>query len=452
MNDGRGGGPEGDGARVAAVRWPLLVWCAQLVPASLVLVVGLVRMGRGEPNSGSLTSIVAAGLGAAWLLGTLVPLAVRVGRDWLVENRKEWLLTGGVLVAGLVVTEVTLGVAGLVPSIADQRARSLGYTFGHFSSYRLVPKEVVVDGGETIHINRRGFRGPEIESPKPRGRVRIVFLGGSHVFDYDGGGGGWPARAGEILRDRGLDVDVVNAAVPGNTTTDALATLLTDVWVLEPDIVFVCGGWNDAKYFPRVGRGAPLRELPPPEPASWRRDWRIYPEGLDRLLSISALYRLVRWGIATTLFTREGVGPDTWSAPVGGGRRFDEWGPRQLRLNLELLATLTDRVGADLVLCRQARRVGPADPAAGETAAYARRTTGLSLDELERAFEAIDGTVADLAARGATQVDMHAALSGNAANFTDAIHFSPAGSRAAGELVATALEPLVRARSRPSAR
>ena len=33
--------------------------------------------------------------------------------------------------------------------------------------------------GQGLSINSLGFRGPEIETPKPPGRIRLAFLGGS---------------------------------------------------------------------------------------------------------------------------------------------------------------------------------------------------------------------------------------------------------------------------------
>ena len=142
--------------------------------------------------------------------------------------------------------DVLVTALGWSPTVAEQRAHSITYTFGPFTSYRLIPKKILVKGGDPIHINRRGFRGAEIVGKKKPGNSRIVILGGSQVFDYNGGD--WPAMLGEELRRRGHDVDVINAGVPGHDTTRSLVKLLTDIWTLEPDVIVLCQAWNDIKY------------------------------------------------------------------------------------------------------------------------------------------------------------------------------------------------------------
>jgi len=130
----------------------------------------------------------------------------------------------------------------------------------------MVPKDILVDDGTPIHIDKRGFRGPGISTVKPPGTTRIVFLGGSHVFDYLGGS--WPMMAGDELRGRGREIEVISAGVPGHGSTDSLAKLLTDIWGLAPDIVFFCQAWNGIKSFTRLSPALPYRGRPPEEPVS----------------------------------------------------------------------------------------------------------------------------------------------------------------------------------------
>jgi lysophospholipase L1-like esterase len=104
-----------------------------------------------------------------------------------------------------------------------------------------------VDDG-FVTTNSRGFRGREVEIPKPHGRLRIVALGDSVTF-------GWGVNDADTfcyqleqqLRTGrpGLDVDVVNLAVPGYATRQEVALLKRNLADLQPDVVLVGFYAND---------------------------------------------------------------------------------------------------------------------------------------------------------------------------------------------------------------
>ncbi|MCZ6771139.1 MAG: hypothetical protein O7G83_04000, partial [Proteobacteria bacterium] len=255
----------------AEPRWPLWIWGLQLFPAGGLLAYGGWRLRFALAGNGAdLISILILCCAGLWLALVMTGLLTATARWWLVQRRREWCLSALTTIICLVIADLVFTMTGLVPTVEKQRAHSLGYSYGEFTGYRLVPKDVKVDGGPAIHINRRGLRGAEIIPEKPAGRTRIVFLGGSHVFDFHGGG--WPGIVGDLLKGQGRDVEVLNAAVPGYSSTHAQAALLTDLWILQPDIVFMCSAWNDVKYFARLNPAAPFRGLPPIEPISWRKD------------------------------------------------------------------------------------------------------------------------------------------------------------------------------------
>lgn len=430
-------------ARAPSNRWPFWVWSLQFIPALLAIVLGLKRLSGGvEFQTDSRLSVVILIIGIVWTAITAAALLLPRGRLWLFRRRLELALSGSVILVGLILVDVGLNLLGVVPTVADQRAVSIAYTYSAYTNRRLVPKPIEVTGQDDIYINRRGFRGTEIEGKKKPGRIRIAFLGGSQVFDY--AGGGWPAFVGANLGRRDYDVEIINGGVPGHTSTDSLTKLLTDIWSLQPDIVFVCNGWNDIKYFNRLSPEWPYRGLPPREARSWRRDWRIYPSGLDRYLSVSAIYRQFRWGIAQLLYDEE-----------GGARRKNtrtdltrsgDLGHRQFHLNIALAIELARRIGARPVLCKQAHMVTAAGDGKGQIEGrnYARRILNRSPAEAIAAFTIAHDVIDNLARREKVPVvDMHKALSGQQAYFVDGIHFSHAGSDAAAKLVSEALEPLL---------
>ncbi len=93
--------------------------------------------------------------------------------------------------------------------------------------------------------NNFGFRGPDVVLPKPKGRFRIICVGGSTTEEgYKDGT--YPKFLEGRLRNRfpERDIEVVNCGVSGKTTTGSV-TLLPDYFALEPDLIIVYEGVND---------------------------------------------------------------------------------------------------------------------------------------------------------------------------------------------------------------
>ena len=100
-----------------------------------------------------------------------------------------------------------------------------------------------------ISINSLGFRGREITLPKPKGTIRIAFLGASTTFSAEASSNEatWPHLVVEQLRQRSPDknFDYVNAGVPGYTVRTSLKNLQERVAPLEPDIIIIYHAAND---------------------------------------------------------------------------------------------------------------------------------------------------------------------------------------------------------------
>ena len=300
-----------------------------------------------------------------------------------------------------------------------------------------------MDDGDVIHVNRRGFRGAEIDPTTPDDVVRIVVLGGSQVFDWEGN---WPRKLETELRRSGIESKVINAGVPGHDTADSLGKLLNDVWMLEPRVVILANCWNDLKCFSLIDPSDPYRGLPPARPESWQPDWRIYPTGLDAILSISALYRKQRWWLASFLYHEEGASRIPQGEIGSSSAGTDAWGVRQYRLNVEMMAEASRLIGAELVLLSQAKLLSPAATGPGQERApdYGRRLTGLEPAELQAAFETCYEQLEQVAVgRGLRMIDMDAELSGVDEYYIDGIHFTEAGSHAAARVVSETIVPLL---------
>lgn len=425
----------GSASGSAAAWWPICLWLGQLPIPVLVLAYGGIRFVRGPELTPRFWLILCAG--GVWAAGVVIAVAWAPLRRRLVSNRYQLALCLGSVLLTVAVADVALTLTGVVPTIAARRANSLEYRASGCTKHRLVPKTFSAGDRENLTINSRGYLGPEIAIPKPPGTARIVFLGGSQVFDtYWSGGESWPATVGEILRKRGRKVDVINAGVPNHQTPDSLGKFVTDLWLTEPDLILVCNSWNDIKYFAELTPRRPYADVVP----LWHgEDLRLRPRGLDRLLCCSALYRIGHDRLITTF---KGVGDEgeKLREPVA---KVTDSAVRQYRLTLQTICDVGKNIGAGVVLCKQARL-----PTADAPEQIKRRIpydyTGLPHAELIQAFAECDRVIDEVAAEKRCRViDLSGPLSGKPDVFEDHVHFSRKGSRQAARLVAEQLEPII---------
>jgi len=112
-----------------------------------------------------------------------------------------------------------------------------------------------------IHIDRQGFRGPEVALQRAPGAVRIMAVGSSTTFDpaVSGDAATWPARLQFWLNQLspGSSVEVINAGVPGYRMIDDLIRLDTELYRYQPDVIVLYEGHNDLFGAFRTGRDHP---------------------------------------------------------------------------------------------------------------------------------------------------------------------------------------------------
>lgn len=103
-----------------------------------------------------------------------------------------------------------------------------------------------------IRIDSRGFRNPEIEMPKPPGRIRVAFVGASTTFcaEVSSNEATWPSLVTRELGRRypKLSFDHVNAGVPGYGLEAESQSLREQVAPLQPDVVVFYEGANELSY------------------------------------------------------------------------------------------------------------------------------------------------------------------------------------------------------------
>jgi len=100
-----------------------------------------------------------------------------------------------------------------------------------------------------IHVDREGFRGPDVPVSKVPGTLRIMAVGSSTTFDpgVSSDTATWPARLQAWLQRLAPDqrVEVINAGVPGYRVIDDLIRLEMDLSRYRPDVVILYEGHND---------------------------------------------------------------------------------------------------------------------------------------------------------------------------------------------------------------
>ncbi|MGQ0554106.1 MAG: SGNH/GDSL hydrolase family protein [Planctomycetota bacterium] len=155
----------------------------------------------------------------------------------------------------------------------------------------LLPAPGVTEGrGRRIEVDSRGFRSPELELPKPAGRLRLAFLGGSTVFcaEASSNEATWPARVAAGLRQHlpqlgpselhlpelgqpSVDLDFLNAGSAGFTTTESLTDWRQRVAATDPDVVVIYHSTNDLSRDSRQLAAAQglASAAPPAERESW---------------------------------------------------------------------------------------------------------------------------------------------------------------------------------------
>ncbi len=148
------------------------------------------------------------------------------------------------------------------------------------------------------HHNSLGFRGAETTWKKPEGRFRIVCLGGSSTYGYTttNDEATYPVRLEQNLR-KGrpdLDLEVINCGAPGFTSFESMSLLASRAIALEPDVVIVYHGLNDAQgslYRSKAKPEAPVQV----DNTHYRNNWVVSsPSALERGLTRSRAYMVLR--------------------------------------------------------------------------------------------------------------------------------------------------------------
>ena len=129
-----------------------------------------------------------------------------------------------------------------VPTVAGFQG-----TYEFYIPTQLAPPDYVwLAAPNTPYTDRRGFRLPELPDRKEPGKIRIAFLGGSTT---QGGYRPYPERTVAILNAAcgSNRYEALNAACSSYSTHQSLIVLQRLVFDLQPDLICLYHGWNDAQ-------------------------------------------------------------------------------------------------------------------------------------------------------------------------------------------------------------
>jgi len=324
--------------------------------------------------------------------------------------------------------------------------RSLQYEPSIFSRYVFPRKELNPSGYNNLkyHINGKGYRGHDFEVSKPAGTIRMMFYGGSAVFDQAvGGDNDWPHRVERILRGNGFpNLEVINAGVPGSDTFDSFGRFFSEGHLFQPDYVVLYNAWNDFEYFTK--KDPILRQF---QPYLAGMDPRVnYQNRPDKFFcEHSQLYVRLRSRYYNWKFR---IGPEG-SQPQGElSEQITDQALRQYQINVEMFVELAKNIGATPILMIQARLVSP-DNTEAEKKRIKYQYALLTHQGLVKAFSATDQILREVAQnQGAFLIDANQELGAKSDLFIDHIHLNDLGSRALAELAAAELEKILKEKSR----
>jgi len=347
--------------------------------------------------------------------------------------RRKILLSLGVFVLGLLAVEAAARVRFYLQYGTFFRVHT--FAVDPASGLRIPPPSR--DTG-AIRIDSRGFRGDEIQVPKPAGRIRVAFLGASTTFCAEASSNAttWPSLVCDALRAAhpAADFDFVNAGVAGYVLDDIQKNLELRVAPLAPDVIVVYEATNDL--------------------TKWTRDlareqgvYTGHSDGEGWLAEMSLAWHLIEKNLLVRARQKE-------AAAASGRLVLDEARVvPPFRERLERLIRRAREIApcVALVTFSQAARAGQDDAAqAAACITHAYYMPYISHGAVVQGFAAYNRAIVDVAAaQGALLIEGEDAIPADRTHFADSVHFTDAGCAlqaqrvAAGLLAAPCLRDLV---------
>ena len=288
-----------------------------------------------------------------------------------------------------------------------------------------VPRASTKLGG--VSINSSGFRGPEIELPKPPKRVRIAFVGASTTYcaEVSSDAAVWTQGVTDLLQRQFPQVsfDFINAGVPGYSVVSSMKHFEQYVKPLQADAVMIYHGTNDMS--------GELRALAATQGLwrdgdvqSWLARQSLLIDLVEKNLRVRAAGQQIDAGAQRLEFNPHQI-----------GQSFDA----DLRSLISHAAQNATHVSIATFSARIRREQSPEARKAAAVSALVYMPF-MSLEGLLNAYQRYNDVIRSVASQtGALLIDGENDIPGDAAHFVDSVHFSDQGSAAMARRVAKAL-------------
>ena len=150
------------------------------------------------------------------------------------------------LVVGITLVELgAREVAPRLPEWHDEAAQTVLMT-GHPTRLWGLSPGIKNNVGSTASVSELGLRGEPVEVPRPEGRERVLVLGDSSFFGHGVSDSQTLAvQLQRALAAGGVDVDTVNAAIPGYSVVQSTVLMEEVGWSLEPTLLVMANFWSD---------------------------------------------------------------------------------------------------------------------------------------------------------------------------------------------------------------
>ncbi len=248
----------------------------------------------------------------------------------MTKSRPSWqrrfLITGVVTIAMLLAGEGTLRLWAYFFRHPYQRFDP------HLRMIRLVPNYHEMVDGKVLDIDSLGLRGPEVKQEKPPHVTRIIMLGDSVTFGRAGDDCHYPGVLRHVLDEKYPgDFEIINGAVEGYNSEDALRLLENELVGLSPDMVTVFIGWND------MIKQDPVRPLA--SAAEKRLAYAVYD-----------IYLIKLWRKVIYYYLRRALLSPSSTLNLQEEAAFRTYVPIVYRDNLERIIAVARKAGSKVVL------------------------------------------------------------------------------------------------------
>jgi hypothetical protein len=344
------------------------------------------------------------------------------------SSRAKWVALVALLLLGVLV--VLAAAEGLVRARQLAKYNTATSYEGVYQVDEKINLRVLVPGQKfgNVTINAAGFRGPEIDFPKPPGRIRLAFLGASTTFcaEVSNDAAVWPNLVVEMLRARFPEArfDFVNGGVPGYTVRESILNLRHRIDALDPDVVVIYHATNDLSgEVNELAVAQGLRDADANR-LNWLARHSLLWELVEKNLKVMGAQRGAKSGAHQVVLDKARVG-------AGFDKDLRELVGMAGRDNRHVaVATFSTQLRADQTTEEKKR-------AAVSALVY---MPNMGLDALLFGYGRYNDIIRTVARdRGALLIEGENDIPGDPAHFVDTVHFNDAGSRKMAERVFNAL-------------